>query len=174
MARAFGRASRKWQVVVILAGVAIMAALLGPVSNASAPGPAGVQGAASKTGHVGAARMVQAGALTKPFVPTKVQRQARQRAMAGLAKHKAPSMGKHTTAADVTVNGGPQSKPERHPGTGRLQRSQDSLINSTCGGCGQSTVNEPSVANSGKSVVETSNWNIAYSTNGGDKTPSPG
>lgn len=170
MARAFGRASRKWQVVVILAGVAIMAAMLGPVSNASAPGPAGVQGAASKTGHVGAARMVKAGALTKPFVPTRAERQARQRAMAGLAKHPAPSMGNHTTTADVTVSGGPQANPNGTQAPGDFRVLKSSLINSTCSGCGQSTVNEPSVANSGKFVVETSNWNIAYTLKGNKGT----
>src|SRR4029077_16932119 len=42
-----------------------------------------------------------------------------------------------------------------------------SLINSVCSGCAQSTVNEPSVANNGRYIVETSNWNIAYSTSGG-------
>src|SRR5262249_58203434 len=42
-----------------------------------------------------------------------------------------------------------------------------SLINSICPGCAESTVNEPSVANSGKYIVETSNWNIAYTKKGG-------
>ena len=47
---------------------------------------------------------------------------------------------------------------------------ENSLINSVCSGCAQSTVNEPEAANNGRYIVETSNWNIAYSTNGG-KTP---
>ena len=48
---------------------------------------------------------------------------------------------------------------------------KNKLINSICSGCGEATVNEPSAANNGKNVVETSNWNIAYSLNGGAGTP---
>ncbi len=84
--------------------------------------------------------------------------------MAGLAKHRAPSLGPHTTSTDVRGNGGPQTTASRAPNDFTFFKV--GLVNSTCPGCGQSAINEPTVANSGRNVLETSNWNIAYSTNG--------
>jgi hypothetical protein len=152
----------RWQAVVVISGIALLAAIMGPTSNASAPGPAGVSAAKARTGRIAAGRMVHAQTSKRPFVPTKAQRQARTQAMAGLAEHIAPSLGAHTTAADVASSGGPQTGRLSPQAPGDFKVLKNSLINSTCSGCGQSSINEPSVTNNGRFVVETSNWNIAY------------
>jgi len=128
--------------------------------------PSGAVAGQASTARIGAPTRVRPAVSDTPYRPTKAQRVARTKAMAGLAKHVAPSMGTHTTAADVRGAGGPETVASSQA-TGSLTQLRKTLINSTCVGCGQSTINEPSVANNGKFVVETSNWNIAYSTNGG-------
>jgi hypothetical protein len=171
MANSLGRAGRRWQVlVVVLSGVAIVGALLGTASIASAPLPEGLQSGTAKTGHVGPGKVVHPETSAKPFVPTKAQRQAQKQAMAGLAKHVAPSLGKHTTSADVTASGGPETNPTGAQAPGDFTVFKNSIVNSTCVGCGQSTINEPTVANNGKYIVETSNWNIAYTVKGNKGT----
>jgi len=52
----------------------------------------------------------------------------------------------------------------------RLHRFKRSLINSDMSGWWGIDRDEPSAANSGGRVVETSNWNIAYTPNGGAAT----
>ncbi|MBO0880580.1 MAG: hypothetical protein J2P17_09585 [Mycobacterium sp.] len=135
--------------------------------------PAGAVAAASRVGHMAPARHVSARAVTKAFRPTKAQRLARARAMAGLAKHVAPAPSRHTTAASVQQFGGPatSSSGTRVAASSDFKLYKNGVINSNCAECGQATVNEPSVANSGKYVVETSNWNISYTTNGNTSPP---
>lgn len=171
MARLFRGHSVRWLLVALLTvalavPVAVIASASSDARSPSPAGPAGAVAAAARTGHIGAAKRVHPQLSAKPFVPTKAQLSARARAMAGLAKHKAPSLGRHTSSADVKTNGGPEtnSTGRQLPNDFKIFRS--SLINSTCSGCGQSSINEPSAANNGKFVVETSNWNIAYTLKG--------
>lgn len=165
------RVMRRSLTLVLTAGFAIPIAVVASSSTgANKPAgtaPAGAVAASAQTGHIGAAVRVNAGSSSKPFAPTAAQLAARSRAMAGLATHAAPSLGKHTTLADVKVSGGPQTNATVGQAPTTFTVFKNSLINSTCSGCGQATVNEPSVANNGKVVVETSNWNIAYTTGGG-------
>jgi hypothetical protein len=70
------------------------------------------------------------------------------------------------------MSGGRQTDPSLQPqAANTFTIFKTSLINSICSGCGESTVNEPSAANSGARVVETSNWNISYTLNGGAGKP---
>jgi hypothetical protein len=63
--------------------------------------------------------------------------------------------------------GGPPTDPLVRDQPNNFTVFKESLINSNCSGCAQSDINEPEVANSGKTVLETSNWNIAYTLDGG-------
>lgn len=141
------------------------------VSAALAAGPPkGALSSQAQTGSMGPGRIIVVPSSEVPYTPTAAQVEAREHLLELMEqKHPAPSLGPHTTAADVARPGGP-------PTDGLVQQAPNdftvfhkSLINSICPGCGESTVNEPSVANSGKTVVETSNWNIAYSANGSPK-----
>jgi hypothetical protein len=93
--------------------------------------------------------------------------------MAAKSMHLAPALGPHTTAADVVRPlGTPTDVSAQQASPGPLASNtftifKKSKVNSICSGCAQSTVNEPSAANSGGRVVETSNWNLTYSTSGG-------
>lgn len=86
-------------------------------------------------------------------------------------------LGKHTSAADVsTTNPGPETVMTQPQAGAPLvpndfQVFKDTKIPGVCVGCAQSTINEPATANAGKVIVQTSNWNIAYTTNGGAATP---
>ncbi|PYX30830.1 MAG: hypothetical protein DMG80_11440 [Acidobacteria bacterium] len=124
----------------------------------------------AQAGSIGPGTVIEVPSSDLSYAPTAEQIAAREQVMAAKSMHLAPSLGPHTTAADVARPGGP-------PTDGLLQQLptdftvfKTSLINSICPGCGESTVNEPSAANSGGRVVETSNWNIAYTTNGGAAT----
>jgi len=119
-----------------------------------------------QTGRIGPGTIIDATSSDVAYAPTAAQIAAHEQLMAAKSKHLAPSLGVHTTAADVALNGGRPTDPGA-PAATSFTVFKKSLINSTCSGCGQSTVNEPSVVNSGKTVIETSNWNIAYSNNGG-------
>jgi hypothetical protein len=155
-------------IALLAMGGAVMAAVPGGASGAV---PAGANRVAARTGSIGPGQIVHAQTSSTPFALTAAQRAARARAMAGLAAHKAPKLGRHTTAADVsTRNPGPQTSVRAAAPTD-LNVLKNSLISSYCSGCGQATVNEPSVANNGKYIVETSNWNIAYSTTGATGKP---
>jgi hypothetical protein len=167
---AINRPKWRWPLLFVLVSLAIPATISVTSSNATAPGPAGVVSAQAQTGRIGPGRLVTPTQSAKPFVPTKAQLAARASAMAGLAKHKAPSLGRHTTVADVEVNGGPEVDPKVKQAPGDFKVHRQSLVNSTCSGCGQSVINEPSVANNGRFIVEASNWNIAYTTKGGAAT----
>jgi hypothetical protein len=133
--------------------------------------PKGAVSDKAQAGSIGPGTVVEAPSSDVSYEPTAAQIAAHEQVMAAKSKHLAPPLGPHTTAADVARPSGPptdvslqQASPEA---ASTFTVFKKSLINSICSGCGESTVNEPSAANSGKNVVETSNWNIAYSLNGG-------
>jgi hypothetical protein len=121
----------------------------------------------ARTGSIGPATAVQVQSSDTAYTPTAAQIAAHEQLLAAKSKHLAPPLGPHTTAADVAPAGGPPTTDVFQPAPTTFTVFTNSAINSTCSGCGQSTVNEPSVANSGKNIIETSNWNIAYTLNGG-------
>ncbi|HZZ61318.1 MAG TPA: hypothetical protein VFE63_09110 [Roseiarcus sp.] len=104
------------------------------------------------------------------YVPTPAQIAAHEQLLALKSQHAAPPLGPHTTALQVAAPGGPQTDPTVKQAATDFTVFKNSLINSTCSGCAQSTVNEPSTANSGKNIIAISNWNIAYALNGGAGT----
>jgi hypothetical protein len=132
------------------------------------------QTAVAQTGTIGPGTVIEVPSSNVSYEPTAAEIAAHERVLAAKSKHLAPPLGPHATAADVAGSGGPPtdlvSVPEAPPAATDFTVFKQSLINSTCPGCAQSTVNEPSVANSGSRVVETSNWNIAYTLNGGAST----
>lgn len=163
-------AVRRWYVLAAAAmGSLVVAGLLGAgPGNAVSTVPAGTHFAAAKTGHTGAGRLVHVATSKKPLVPTAAQRAARARDMKYLANLPKPPIGKHTTAAGVAKLTGPQTSPTRSlvsPTSFKIFKT--STIPAECSGCGQATVNEPDTANAGKDIVQTSNWDITDSTNGG-------
>ena len=137
-----------------------------PTSNASAL-PEGVMSGKAETGIMGPGKIVHAETSDVSYTPTAADIAAHEQLMDAIEKHLPPPLGPHTTAADVAPFGGPETDVLAQPAPNDFTIFRQSLINSVCPGCAQSTVNEPSVANSGKYIVETSNWNIAYSTTGG-------
>ena len=140
--------------------------------SATSTAPAGVQSAAVHTGQVAPGTVVQAATSTKPFVPTAAQNAARARDMKLLGSLPKPPIGPHTTAANVAKLRGAQTSPSTsRVGPGAFNIFKDSTIPAQCPGCGQATVNEPDTANSGQYFLQTSNWNIAYTTNGGVSSP---
>lgn len=132
--------------------------------------PGALSGSA-QTGVAAPGTMIEAQTSATAFIPTAAQIAAREQLLAAKSKHLAPAGGARVTKAQVAGAGGPETGGTNGaPGpqaAGTFTIFQKSLINSTCSGCGQSAVNEPSAANSGKTVIETSNWNIAYTLNGG-------
>jgi hypothetical protein len=160
--------TRRWYA---LAGVLTVPLLLaGPAgaqagSAASTPRPSGggraIQAA---TGHVTAGRLIHAATSRKPFVPTAAQRAARAQAMHKiLGLPKAP-VGPHSTAADVSQLRGLQTTPGTAQAPGTFTSFKNSALPAQCGECAQSVVNEPDTANSGRYALQTSNWDIAYTT----------
>jgi len=138
----------------------------------TAGAPKGAMSDKTQAGSMGPGTVVEVPWSDFSYAPTAAQIEAHEQVLAAKSKHLAPPLGPHTTAADVARPGGPptdvsvqQASPDYVATTFTVFKK--SLINSLCSGCAQSTVNEPSVANSGEQVVETSNWNIAYSHNGG-------
>jgi hypothetical protein len=70
--------------------------------------------------------------------------------------------------AQASGSGGPQTDGSVKQAPNDFTIFKKSIIHApTCVGCGLSSINEPSAANSGTHVVETSNWDLAYSNNGG-------
>jgi hypothetical protein len=120
----------------------------------------------AQTGSIGPGIRIEMPADTGSYVPDAAVIAAHERIVAAKAAHLAPRLGPHTTSADVAGAGGP-------PTIGSMPAPNDftvfatSSINSICSGCAESSTNEPSVANSGKVAIETSNWNIAYTLNAG-------
>ena len=121
----------------------------------------------TETGRMEPGIVVEVDSSDVSYAATAAQIADHERIMALKSKHLAPALGPHTTATDVAFRGGAATDAAVKLAPNDFTVFQKSLINSTCPQCGQSTVNEPSVANSGRTVIETSNWNIAYSLNGG-------
>src|SRR6266581_4160081 len=168
------RASGRWFTLIAVASVPlVLSGLYATVpGNASSTTPAGVQAAAARTGHVAAGTVIHAATSSKPFVPTAAEKAARARDMKLLDSLKKAPIGPHTTAASVAPLRGPQTSPAQHNAPTTFTVFKDTAIPASCpGSCAQSTVNEPDTANSGKYIVQTSNWDIAYTTNGGASPP---
>jgi hypothetical protein len=159
----FGR-SRRWSPILVAT------TLIAGVSQSSmaqqAGVPEGTKSEAALTGSIGPGKIIEAPSSENSYTPSPAQILAHERLMDAKARHLAPPLGPHTTALQTGRAGGPpvSSLVQQAPSTFTVFKG--SLINSTCSGCGQSVVNEPSAANSGAFVVETSNWNIAYTTYG--------
>jgi hypothetical protein len=167
-------AVRRWYVLAAAATASVLVAgFLGAATgDAFSTAPAGTHSAAAKTGHVAAGRLVRAATSNKPFVPTKAQRAARARDMKMLAGLPKPPVGPHATASSVARLRGPQTSPLSSNAPGTFTVFKDTTIPASCTtSCAQSTVNEPDTANAGKFILQTSNWDIAYTTNGGASPP---
>lgn len=166
-------AARRWYVLTAGALAALLAAgLLGVApGNAASTMPAGTQSAVAKTATVAPGRLVQAQTSSKPFVPTKAQLATRARDMKMLASLAKPPIGPHTTAANVAQLRGPQTSPTTSRTPTSFTVFKDNTIPASCTtSCAQSAINEPDTANAGKVIMQTSNWDIAYTTNGGAAT----
>ncbi len=168
------RASRRWFTLIAVAAVPLLlSGLYAAVpGNAASTVPAGVQAATARTGHIAAGTVIHAATSNKPFVPTAAERAARARDMKLLDSLKKPPLGPHTSAANVATLKGPQTSPVHSNGPTTFTVFKDAAVPAACSGsCAQSAVNEPDTANSGKYIVQTSNWDIAYTSNGGASTP---
>ena len=153
-----------------LVGGALGLSLLGAV-GAAAPALAQNAGATmsglAQTGSIGPGKVVELSSSNFSYNPSPAQIAAHALVLAAKSKHLAPPLGSHTTALQVAAPGGPPTSALVEQAATTFTVIKSSLINSTCSGCAQSTVNEPSAANSGKTVIAISNWNIAYTLNGG-------
>jgi len=160
--RNFGRPAALLLVVILLF-----------VSAAFAAGaPKDTMSDKAQIGSMGPGRVIELPSSDVSYTPTAAQAEARERLMEMMEeKHPAPSFGPHITSAEAARPGGPQTDGLVQQAATDFTVFKNSLINSICSGCGESTVNEPSAANSGKTVVETSNWNIAFTVNGGAAKP---
>jgi hypothetical protein len=125
----------------------------------------------AQAGSIGPGRVVEVPSSDVSYAPTAAEIAAHEQLLAAKSRHLAPALGPHTTAADVARPGGPATDVSVQQASPLAATTftvfKKSLINSICPNCAESIVNEPSAANSGGRVVETSNWNIAYSVNGG-------
>ena len=135
-----------------------------------------IRGAAAglaQAGSIRPGRFVNVPSSTNVYTPTAEQIAIHDKLMAAKSMHLAPALGPHATMANVAPLA---NRAETDPAAQPLANTtftvfKQKLINAVCPGCGQSTVNESSAANSGKNIMETSNWNLAYSLNGGAGTP---
>ena len=114
-------------------------------------------------GSMGPGRVIEVPSSEFPYVPTAAEIAARERVMAAKAMNLAPPLGPHTTAADVVRPLGTPTDVTGPQANNSLTIFKTSLISNSS----ESTVNEPSVANAGGKTVETSNWNLFYSSNAG-------
>jgi hypothetical protein len=164
------RQGARWYARALVGG-ALGVLLLGaaaPAPAQTAGVPEGTMSAEARTGSIGPGRVIEVPSSSASYAPTAAQIAVHKQVLAAKSMNLAPPLGPHTTAAQVANHGGPPTDPSLyHPAATDFSVFTKSLINSICSGCAQSTVNEPSAANSGKTVVETSNWNIAYTLNGG-------
>ena len=152
---------------------ASVALILGGTSGSgaqSAPGvPPGQVAVTTHAGHVGPGRIVHAQTSSKPFVPTRAEAAQHARLVALHNSLKAPPSPRHTTKASVTGSAGPETPtPVRAVNPTSFDVLRHSNIPASCAtSCAQSTVNEPDTAAAGADILQTSNWDIADSTNGG-------
>jgi hypothetical protein len=169
-------AGRRWYAFAgVLTIPLVIAGLIGPQTGSAANAPKAlgnsVQSAQAASAHAAAGRLVRAATSSKPFVPTRAQREARAQAMHKLMSLPKAPVGPHATAANVAPLAGPQTTlaAGRDPTTFTLFKN--TAIKSMCSGCGQSTVNESDAANDGRFILQTSNWDIAYTTDGQSAPP---
>ena len=164
---------KKHAFVVVLIVFVMSFVYLSAAQQAQTTGvPKGAMSNKAQAGSIGPGRVVEVASSDVSYVPTAAEIAAHEQALAAKSMHLAPPLGPHTTAANVAASGGRPTDASLQPAAAStFTIFKNSLINSICSGCGESTVNEPSAANSGARVVETSNWNIAYTLNGGAGTP---
>ena len=159
---------RTTAVLAALAACITLAAGGAVVATANSTAPAGVRSAQARTGHMAAGRTVRAQVSSKPVKPAAAQLHARAAQMRRIDSLPAPSAGNHATRADVAQLRGPQtSLTTGRPSPGAFTVFKTSPVPASCSVCAQSTVNEPDTANSGRFIMQTSNWDIAFTTNGG-------
>lgn len=156
----------RWLLLLAAAALILTASQSTTVAQKAAL-PEGAVSATAQTGSVGPGKLVEMPSMPSANVPSAAQIKAHEEVMAAKARHLAPPLGRHTTAMQVAPNGGPQTNVLTQNAPNDFIVFQSSLVNSICSECAQSTVNEPSAANSGSVVMETSNWNIAYTKFGG-------
>jgi hypothetical protein len=166
--RAFSRTTGA--VVVTAALAASFTALV--VSPPSASGQATVAGQVEQSSHAGnvaAGRVVNVPLTSQPTPPTAAQMTARTQLMALHQSLPAPPLGAHTTAKDVTSIPGPATAPSSAlVNANSFDVAKNVTIPKSCTtDCAQSAINEPDTAAAGADIMQTSNWDIAYSTNGG-------
>jgi hypothetical protein len=141
------------------------------VASSSYVPPAGLHTVASLTGYSSAGRIVHAPLLSKPYVPNAAQRAEHAKLVALHQRLPAAPVGPHTTEASVTSYAGPATPaPARRPDISptAFDVLKSSNIPASCPtDCAQSDVNEPDTAASGANIMQTSNWDVAYSSNGG-------
>ena len=158
-----GNFVRKSRWTSILVAAALICAAAQSTAVAQKLGvPEGALSEKAQTGSIGPGKRVEVPSTTYSSNPSAAQIAAHEAVMAIKARHLAPRLGPHTTATALQVGGGGPQTNLAKQAPSDFTVFQSSLINSTCSGCAQSTVNEPSAANSGKVVIETSNWNIAF------------
>jgi hypothetical protein len=155
-------------VALAVGAVYLGSALPGSASKGLSASPRGAVAASTHTGTV-TGQKATAKTSSKPFVPTKAQQAAHDRAFAQLQALKAPASPRHTTSADVSAqNPGPETVvPKTNVTPNDFKVFKSSQVTAVCPNCGKSTVNEPAVAAVGKHIQQTSNWNLAYSDNNG-------
>jgi hypothetical protein len=148
-------------------GLLLLGVVGAPAQAQNASGPGGAVSEKAQTGSIGPGKVIEVLSSETSYIPTPAQIAAHEQLLALKSRHLAPPLGPHTTALQTAAAGGPQTYVTTPEAATTFTVFKKSLINSVCSGCAQATVNEPTAANSGKTVVETSNWNIAYTLNGG-------
>ena len=121
---------------------------------------AGIHTVKSQQGHMAAGARLKARTAPQPF---KVQHRT-------LNLPAAPT-GPRPAVSSVTGPSGPQTAaPAQAPGT--LTFFKKTTPPGSCPtDCAQSAINEPSTAGTGKTLLQTSNWDIAYTVTGGNTNP---
>jgi hypothetical protein len=164
--------TKRWRTGGVVLGTALITAtglmLTVPAGAAPADVPAGTP-QVTQHGTMPAGKVVHASTSTKPFQPNAAQR-ANQRRVLNLP---AAPIGPHPQKADIAKLNGPQTDPSKQAQLpGDLTFFKKTTPNAACASsCAQSTINEPDTVGIGKTLFQTSNWDIAYTTNGGAATP---
>jgi hypothetical protein len=154
----------------LAASVALIMGSTSGTGAQSVPGaPPGQVAVTTHVGHIGPGRIVHAQTSSRPFVPTRAEAAQHARLVALHDSLKAPLSPRHTTKASVRGNPGPETPAPSHAvSPTAFDVLRHSNIPASCAGsCAQSTVNEPDTAAAGADILQTSNWDIADSTNGG-------
>jgi hypothetical protein len=165
----------KWSKRIALAAAAALGLSMLVLLTTSAPGHAATPRtfvAAARTGHVSAGHVVHAATSTTPFMPTAAQQTARTRDMKFLDSLPKAPLGPHTMRATARPPTGPQTTLTGARAPTDFKIYQDSAAPNVCAtDCAESVINEPDTANAGRFIMRTSNWDMAYSTDGGDAAP---